>query len=1170
MSRTNTKNIKFNDVSRIKFILVLLVVVLAVTFSIPTLARYKNYINLEAMFSEAETWDGTVATDYNSGNGNIDDPYIISNASELAFFAKMLETTDYAGTYFKLSNNIILNNGLFSYDEENIMYTLNDTMFYLDKYTGNAYDNKEFSGNIISSINIFNSIDNFAGYFDGDYYTIYGLYLTGNANELALFNNLNGTFENVYFKNSLVYGGSNTSVVANNLSGNMSNVSVDGYVIGTGSEYNTSLEFNLDDIEIIKDVDAYSTSLDLTNYTNYDFDSLTIMGTYTSTNSEQILTINDENVSVGDFELNIGNVTSLEFVVNDAEVSDITVSNLVLIGTYNYPITSGLVGISNNSNLTNVINKANVYGINVSGLIGVASDLSLNNAYNIGGLKGTNVSSIINRVSNNNSTVINKVYNNGDLNGTKINFIGDVINSNSVVVGNSFNTKVLTSTFGNVNGNFEVLNLYDVNNTSLVTGSLINDVNVVTREEINKTLLESIGYKEYVDNDYLVDNPDYEWVYEYEEVPVLYVDELNNPIASLNIGVYSWNDLGYELKTIEYSESKAFNITPLNGFNNFKNVYYYIHEGEDVLSKEEIKGLQDWIEYEDIVSLENEGKYIVYIKVVDQEDRNYYINSDILFFDLEGPSIKMSLGNDIWDSYNDNLSSKYISDTVTLSVDVTDMYSDVESTLYYVSDVFISKEDLTDVEWISYDNSITLDNKGTSVVYVKSTDSKGHITIINSDYIIYGGYEESLIVGNDIVENAYITSNSSVVYSFTYDENISYTDGYNSNLVLNSILPKDTLITLVDRKLNNVYNYVIDNEDIIIPLNKFSVVGNKDNVLFDEVAYIVSDKKDVSIIFDFSKCEVDTDFTFNAYLDLRDNLGNVVLSTLSDTIKDTKVYSNLESYLSITNKSVIYGINYDSNSKNLVEFEYSFNSLVKDNVVVRDTYYDGMKTGIAIKLVDDEGTIIDRKYLKNMEFIVDGNNYFANSDGIVRINMSDSLDKVSSSLTIVTHENDLDLSNGNYSLIIVPYVAYDGKYTDSYSNSNISIPVVSDYEEILDYEFNVDMDDSSKILVKDTGNVVIPFNIVSNNRFTDPSIRISLYKKESLTAYNQNYLLIDLDDYSSNELELATDYSYIINEGKYELNLDLSNLDKTGYEIRFELFDGDRRIDLIKKKFIVR
>ena len=68
----------------------------------------------------------------------------------------------------------------------------------------------------------------------------------------------------------------------------------------------------------------------------------------------------------------------------------------------------------------------------------------------------------------------------------------------------------------------------------------------------------------------------------------------------------------------------------------------------------------------------------------------------------------------------------------------------------------------------------------------------------------------------------------------------------------------------------------------------------------------------------------------------------------------------------------------------------------------------------------------------------------------------------------------------------------------------------------------------------------------------------------------QNYQLIDLDDYSSNEFTLATDYSYIVKNKQLELNLDLTNMEKTGYELRFELFDGDRRIDVIKKKFIVR
>ena len=1164
MSKTNTK--------KIKFILVLLVVVLAVTFSIPSLARYKNYINLEAMFNEVETWDGSIASSYNSGTGTENDPYIISNASELAYFSKELKNTDYSGTYFKLSNNIILNDGVFGYDESNISYTLNDTVFYLDEYTGNVYENSELDGNIISTINVFDQIENFKGYFDGDYHTIYGLYLTRDTEELALFNNLGGSFENVYFKNSFVYGGSSTAVLANNVSfAEINNVSTEGIVVGTDDTYNEVIDFNLEDIQISKDIDAYNTSIDLSSYDKYNFDNMIITGSYSSTLSDQVITINGEEVTVGDFEINVKDVTSLDILVNDSIVSDITIDNLVLQGTYNYSIASGVIGICKDSNLSNIMNKANVYGINVSGLVGIASNISLSNSYTTGSLKGNNVSSIVNKVSNNDYSVINKVYNNGQLYGNTTNFIGNVLNSNSLVVGNSFNTKVLSSTFGNIEGNVQVLNVYDVNSTSVIDGLLVNSINVVTREEINSELLKSIGYLEYVDDEYLVTNPDNIWVYEYEEVPLLYVDELNNPIASLNIGVYSWNDLGYELKTLEFTESKAFNITPLNGYNRFKNVYYYIHDSEEILNKDSIKNISEWIEYEDVVSLDKEGKYIVYIKIVDQDDRNYYINSDLLFFDLEGPDITVNFGINSWNSYKEDLNSVYINESVSLSAIVNDKYSDVVSTEYYVSNIFVNKEDIDN--WSLYEGSILIDTKGPNVLYIKSTDSNGHVNIINSDYIIYGGYSEKLSVGSNsinYVDTAHITDKSSVTYRITYEDNIVYSEGYNSNLVLSNPLPLNTHITLIDHKLNNAYYYDIDSNDLVISFNKFMKLGTKDNLSFDDISYLVTDSKDLSIVFDFSKATIKNNFTFNAYVDLRDSLDNVVLSTLKDSLKVTNVYSNLDYQLSITNKSVIYGINYDSDSKNVIDFEYSFNSLVSNNVVINDTNYEGMKTGILIKLVDSEGNIIDKKYLKNMEFIIDGVNYFADSDGIVRIKLSDNLDKVAKSLTIVTYENDFDLSNGDYSLVIVPFVASDGKYADTYSNSNISIPVVSDYEEILDYEFNVTMNNEDKILVKDSGNVVIPFEIISNNKFSNPSIRISLYKKNSLSAYDQSYSLIDLDDYSSNELQLATDYSYVIEDGKFNLSFDLSNLDKTGYEFRFELFDGDKRIDVIKKKIIVR
>ena len=146
MSKFQFKKRQFDDVFRIKFILVLLVCVLALTLSIPSLARYRNYVNLEAMFNEIQTWDGTIADGFNSGSGTEEDPYIISDASEFAYFATTIDENGYAGTYFKLSNHIVINNGLFGYDETNITYTLKDTVFYLSEYSGNAYANSDLSG----------------------------------------------------------------------------------------------------------------------------------------------------------------------------------------------------------------------------------------------------------------------------------------------------------------------------------------------------------------------------------------------------------------------------------------------------------------------------------------------------------------------------------------------------------------------------------------------------------------------------------------------------------------------------------------------------------------------------------------------------------------------------------------------------------------------------------------------------------------------------------------------------------------------------------------------------------------------------------------------------------------------------------------------------------------
>ena len=77
-------------------------------------------------------------------------------------------------------------------------------------------------------------------------------------------------------------------------------------------KFNIAISFGLGNLEIVKDVTSYRETYDLTEYASYDFDSLVISGTYSSTLDNQVLSINGHDVSVGEFEVDLGtDVTEL-------------------------------------------------------------------------------------------------------------------------------------------------------------------------------------------------------------------------------------------------------------------------------------------------------------------------------------------------------------------------------------------------------------------------------------------------------------------------------------------------------------------------------------------------------------------------------------------------------------------------------------------------------------------------------------------------------------------------------------------------------------------------------------------------------------------------------------------------------------------------------------------
>lgn len=1179
---------RLKRIPKIAYIGMLAALILVVSLSIPTFAKYKNRISLAAMFETIEVWDGTVASSYNSGSGEVDDPYIISDAKEFAFFYENLKTTDYENTYFKLSDNIVINNGMFSYDEtKNVMYTLNTTTFYIKDYTNQIYDNPERSGVMITKINMFEPIKSFKGHFDGDYYKIYGLYVTGDQDEVALFNELNGTFKNTYFENTMIYGGANSAILANNvIDTNINDIYLLGNVAGKKDIRVEKDKYYVDSIYIDKENEEYLDVIELPQFNYENISKIVLKGKYTTTVDDQLMHIDGNEVIPGEFSVLLDSEigTEIEISIPDEEMSSISLTELVYEIEFNYPLTSALAGNVSNSDIRNIINKANVYGINSSGIIGILSNTNIENGYNTGVINGSlSASALVSVIKDSNVNItLSNLYNTGNIESSNGTMINKIVNNNIVSLNSVFNTAYLEYVVNEGNNEIVFNDVYDVYATAINDGNVVNDVNIVEEDYFKyKDNLVSIGYAEFLDNVDLNNNPNNVWIYESGYYPILYFDELNDPIVSLNVGTYTWNDLGFELKDIYFDHTTAFNITNLSEFNIPKGVQYYLHRSDTSLSKMELMNLSDWIEYTGIVSLDEEGHYIVYIRIIDQYDNISYVNSEHLIIDYSGPNIELKLNDYTWNTLKSELSNYNIYEVTNLLVDVNDLYSEVSSVSYYKTDKVLTTDELEDLDtWEVYQDNIPIDELGGHVIYIRAIDNGGNVTYINSGKIMYGGYSTYLKLDEDkeYVDTLNVSDKSEFIYQYKYDNSISYIDGYKTMFITNVKLPVGTKLYMVDNVLRKAYYYDVDDGDYGYSTDgyasyyfkDFNAIGNKNELKFNESDYLRTETKDVSIYIDLTESVINNDFVLSGYLETRGNDGIVVMSTLKDTYKNVNVYDGRNGNLTIKNNSLINTLAYDSNSNNVINISTTFNYDIVDDTIVYDSLINSNRVGISIKLVSSTGAVIGRNYLKNMEFVIDGVNYFADSDGIVRIDFGKYNGSINKYLNILTHENDIDLPSGTYNLVITPYMAYDGKYYTELSNSSISVPVVSDYIAAPEYDFNVVMRDESRLLYKSDEVVNIPLLISSNSNLEDPNVRISLYKKAEVGPYNQIYTKIDLNEYSVDQFTLAEDFAYYVEDNDFVLSLNVSSMDKTGYELRFELYSGDTYIYTIKKKFILR
>lgn len=430
------------------------------------------------------------------------------------------------------------------------------------------------------------------------------------------------------------------------------------------------------------------------------------------------------------------------------------------------------------------------------------------------------------------------------------------------------------------------------------------------------------------------------------------------------------------------------------------------------------------------------------------------------------------------------------------------------------------------------------------------------------------------------VDKLVITDKSTISLTIGDSVTTSFENAGSHALISNVLLPKGTNITLIDNVNNSVYEYSIttdtDNYNYqnncdkgnckaVYYFSLFDEMGREQSVNYTEKNTLSNEE--FNIIVDFGNTSITQDYNdVMLYVELLDSSNNVIKTTDESTIKLFDILVNHDAELKL-NSSFKDSINYNNVETNTIELTSKLEYKNIDNEVVYDSTFDDKKMGLAIKVVNQNGNVVSREYYKNITFKYEDKVYYPSSDNITRIKISDNTNEVNKSLIVETYGNNSLFENGTYYLKISNYSSYDG-YSYRELGSEVSIPLnVYNTPSKSDYTFDIEMDNINYIVSRNNKTQTVKFNILHEGDFSKTNVIVSLYKKDKLTAYNQDYSIVDLKEFVTNDLTKFEDNKYIALD---ELTFDVPLLKNNGYKLVFELYDNDKKIQTIEKYFIVK
>ncbi|MDD4188121.1 MAG: hypothetical protein PHX04_05150 [Bacilli bacterium] len=1185
--------------------LISLALVLMLSILIPSLANFVK----EDVYPETSIWDGGIASSYKSGSGTYNDPYLISTGAELAYFSYKLEETDYQDTYFKISNNIILNEGSLRYNPDiGIEYILDGNIYYVEYYTNKYYETPEKTGTEVGTINIFPGFKNFAGLLAGETHTIYGLYITDSSKtNLSTFEKVEGNISNLFFKNTLVYGGTTTSGLTSFASdATFTNVIFDGYVASKQepNPEDISGDFTIDDINV-QNYEVVNNLIipELSNYSE-NFITAKISGNYEVIGEEATIYINDTLLTNNSFDISLEDLTNIQIKTYTSSILPVQISfsNLKYEITFNNSLVSGIIGCSKNTVIKSTVNLASVYGSHISSaLVGEASEsLEISQSYNRGNIQSDFLSSgLIGKLDDANITLEN-VFNIGFISApTKFSLIGE-LGSNLVNIANSFDGTGIDLIPNIVDETIIVANSYTTNIENADSRFIY-----LSESELKNPdhLINNLNYQEYISDEELELNDLLIWSYQEDEFPVNNYDKILSKVIRLQVGNLGFKDYSSNVTNKIIKENITFSLEEIGVYDSIINKEIYISNEKTVLTKQQLNELEEWEVYDDINQINEEGNYIIYVKITNYKNEVSYLNSDILILDLTPPLLTLTSRINTWETFSEEPASVYIDDNLEIKITTSDNLSGIAYIKYLVSFDTYTLEDLSLLEddaWLDYQDKILVSELGKQIVYAKVIDNAENVSYLNTSYLDYQGYNvEKTFIG--IKENAsydnlpiHITNDSAFTFKASFEEETDLRENISHTLASSFLLPVGTEIKLLDNITNKAYRYKIltsDNdynysnscheEDLncekkaSYPLGLFNEIGHEENTLYSENNYYNDgiQKEDFIIIVDFSDVLLAENYLgTKIYLEMYED-DSLIRSTIKNTLSSINIHHTLneesaKAKISLMSDFDENEINLNTNSITKIDLTSSLNYQRYNEFKIIDTTYEYSKAGIKLKLVDINNNIIAKEYLKNVAFVVDGENYYIGKDNVLTITGNYFPDSTTKSLEIITYEGDSGLEEGIYYFKVSSFKSL-GRYIAGTSDiSDISIPVrVSKANYNKFYTLNMD----SNVINKINEEAVVSFGLNKSDEQVLPQIRVSLYEKEVLSAYDQTYNLVDLQDYVIGDLSAIEEKSYLVSSGDdFNLKFIPQEFNNTGYQLIFQLYDGDLKMDTIKKYFIVK